>query len=236
MLDVLMESNAARTRKIGGTVTSTLIHAAIVAGAITLTVRPNEGDAHTPPEERVITYIGIDRRPKPPAPPTSRLQPERRSMPTTPTTLPLPVVDHIPTELPSIDPSVPTITEPTTSFGPRISTTGSPGEPLGPGGPPDAVLEERYVDRSPRLLGSPVPPIFPFALRERGRSGRVVIQFVVDTLGRAETTGLEVVEATDPLFAEAVRSVLPRYRFSSGEVAGRKVRTLVQLPFDFTVR
>jgi hypothetical protein len=29
--------------------------------------------------------------------------------------------------------------------------------------------------------------------------------------------------------------VLPRFRFTSGEAAGRKVRTLVALPFDFTL-
>ena len=72
-------------------------------------------------------------------------------------------------------------------------------------------------------------------LRERGHNGRVVVQFVIDTLGRAEMGGLQVVEASDPLFAESVRAVLPRYRFSPGEAGGRKVRTLVALPFDFTV-
>ena len=66
-------------------------------------------------------------------------------------------------------------------------------------------------------------------------NGRVSLQFVVDTLGHAEMSGLQVVEATDPLFARSVRAMLGRYRFSPGEVGGRKVRTLVQLPFDFTL-
>jgi protein TonB len=61
------------------------------------------------------------------------------------------------------------------------------------------------------------------------------VQFVVDTLGRAEMSGLRVVQASDPQLAESVRAVLPRYRFSPGEVGGQRVRTLVQLPFDFTL-
>jgi protein TonB len=97
------------------------------------------------------------------------------------------------------------------------------------------VLDERYVDRAPRVVGQPVSPEFPTSLRERGVNGRVSVQFVVDTLGRAEMSGLRVVEATDPLFARSVRAVLGRYRFSPGEVGGQKVRTLVQLPFDFTL-
>jgi hypothetical protein len=43
-------------------------------------------------------------------------------------------------------------------------------------------------------------------------------------------------DASQPLFAEAVRAVLPRYRFTPGEAANHKVRTRVQLPFDFALR
>jgi hypothetical protein len=34
---------------------------------------------------------------------------------------------------------------------------------------------------------------------------------------------------------ESVREALARYRFSVGEAGGRKVRTRVQLPFEFTL-
>jgi protein TonB len=62
-----------------------------------------------------------------------------------------------------------------------------------------------------------------------------VVQFVVDTVGRAELADLQVIEAPHPLFVDAVRSALARYRFSVGEAAGRKVRTRVQIPFEFTL-
>ena len=122
-----------------------------------------------------------------------------------------------------------------TEFARGVSSgTGGTGG-RGLGGPPDGVLEERYVDRAPHILGAPIQPVFPTTLRERGINGHVSVQFVIDTLGRAEMNGLRIVEATDPLFVQSVRAVLPRYRFSPGEVGGQKVRTLVQLPFDFSL-
>ena len=61
------------------------------------------------------------------------------------------------------------------------------------------------------------------------------MQFVIDTLGRAELDGLQVVESAHPQFVEAIRAALARYRFSPGEAGGRRVRTRVQLPFDFAL-
>jgi len=63
-----------------------------------------------------------------------------------------------------------------------------------------------------------------------------VVRFVVDTMGRAELGDVVIVEATHALFADAVKNALERYRFTPGAVEGRKVRTMVQLPFTFSLR
>ena len=230
MLDVLLESKAVRTRRVGGTATSTLVHAAIVAGAIILTVRPDSGDARTPPKGPDIIYIAPTRqRPVGPEVPPTHSGPQALIRPDAP-----PLLVLTPPNAPSVSVDV-VVDRGADPFGPGPGsiTNGSVGGLPGLGGPTDGVIEERYVDRSPRLLGKPVQPTFPSMLRERGHSGRVLVQFVVDTLGRAEMSGLQVVEASDPLFAESVRAVLARYRFTPGEAGGRKVRTLVALPFDF---
>jgi protein TonB len=146
-------------------------------------------------------------------------------------------VSHIPDKIPAVDIDV-KIAMPSDDDAARgaiSSSTSLIGGPARGGRQLDGVLEERYVDRAPHIIGTPLVPVFPAPLRERGIGGRVAVQFVVDTLGRAEMSGLRIVEATDPLFAQSVRAVLPRYRFSPGEVGGQKVRTLVQLPFDFTL-
>ena len=234
MLKTLLESNAARTRRTGGTLASTLVHAALFAGAITVTTR---GPVATPvpPEERVLPPMAVGRpteapvvRHSSPTPAPAALRAPR-----------LPVLDRVPDEIPPIDVDVkiPAASNEEVARGAAGSLsqqpTGSPGGLVGPAR--DGALDERYVDRAPRIVGNPATPTFPSFLRERGVGGRVAIQFVVDTLGRAEMHGLRVVEATDSLFAQSVRAVLPRYRFTPGEVRGQKVRTLVQLPFDFTL-
>jgi protein TonB len=146
------------------------------------------------------------------------------------------VPDVIPVALPPVDvgPVLPTVE---LAIGGRGVRTDSP---IGAGGSPSStgagsILDERMVDRAPRLLGRAIEPHYPAMLRDAGIQGRVVVQFVVDTLGRAEQGELQVMESPHAQLTEAVRAVLGRYRFSVGESAGRKVRTRVQMPFDFTL-
>ena len=235
MLGTLLESNAIRTRRTGGTLASTLVHAALFAGAITVTATGPRPEPHDDPEI-LLPPLVVDRPPE--APPVARPRSPSPATSTTPSAPRLPSIDRVPTDIPPIDVDVkvPVGSDDEVARGGAGPLGQSPGSP-GLGGPTrDGALDERYADRAPHIIGSPIQPSFPAVLRERGVSGRVSVQFVVDTLGRAEMGGLKVVEASDPLFAQAVRAVLGRYRFSPGEVSGQKVRTLVQLPFDFTLR
>ena len=60
-----------------------------------------------------------------------------------------------------------------------------------------------------------------------------MVQFVVDTLGRAELGTLQALDGGHPLFVESIRAALASYQFSAGEAGGHAVRTRVQIPFDF---
>jgi hypothetical protein len=44
-----------------------------------------------------------------------------------------------------------------------------------------------------------------------------------------------VLKSTHDLFTAAVKEVVLRYKFTPAELAGRKVKQLVQLPFEFRV-
>lgn len=76
-------------------------------------------------------------------------------------------------------------------------------------------------------------PHYPDALRLQGVQGEVLVEFAVDTAGRADTASFTVVEATHPLFADAVRTALPTMRFTPAVSHGRHVRQLVRLPMRF---
>ena len=78
-------------------------------------------------------------------------------------------------------------------------------------------------------------PAYPTMLRSAGVEGRVLAQFIVDTSGRAEMATFKILETSHELFAQAVREALPDYRFFPAEIAGRRVRQVVQRPFTFAI-
>ena len=65
--------------------------------------------------------------------------------------------------------------------------------------------------------------------------GTVLAQFVVDTTGRAEMNTFKVLKSDNDLFSNAVKNALQRMRFLPAEVGGRKVKQLVQQPFQFSL-
>ena len=72
-------------------------------------------------------------------------------------------------------------------------------------------------------------------LRSANVEGEVLAQFVVDTTGRADMSQFKVLKSTHDLFTNAVRSSLPQMKFYPAEVGGKKVKQLVQMPFQFSL-
>ncbi len=89
------------------------------------------------------------------------------------------------------------------------------------------------VAEPPVLLAGPLLA-YPEALRRAGIAGRVVVQAVIDTLGRVEP-GSVIVESSVAGFAASARAYALGARFRPGRVNGRSVRVLVSLPIDFTL-
>lgn len=232
MLDVLLESRAARSRFVGSTLASAALHGVLISAAVALTVKGRAGG--TPPlAPPVLTYVLPLTAPSAAPLRHFRVEPSGRALPGL-RTISVPVV--APAALPALDvgpvllPDEIRVGGPARPFG---APAGAPGaESAGGGSPVDAAA----TDRAPRIVGRTIEPRYPPALRDAGVEGRVVAQFIVDTLGRAEMDDLLLVQASHALFAESVRKALEQFRFSPGELGGRKVRTKVQIPFEFTLR
>ncbi len=97
--------------------------------------------------------------------------------------------------------------------------------------------DQPYFDFQVEKAAGHIPgsghPAYPDALRSSGVEGEALVQFIVDTTGRAEPASLKVLRATHDAFGQAVRSALPQMRFLPAEIGGCKVRMLVQQPFTF---
>src|SRR5262249_54942392 len=91
----------------------------------------------------------------------------------------------------------------------------------------ESDVQERPIrDSSPML-------VYPRLLREAEIEGEVVLQFIVDTLGRVEPTSLQVVQTANPGFNESAKDNVLDTRFRPGRVHGKGVRVLVRLPIRF---
>lgn len=233
MFTTLLESRAARQRRTGSTLASAVLHGAAIAAIVAMTL-PGRGDAKVAPvaEREVEWHVRIV--PTPPAHRDVAQQPVHQVPSQQFTRVIIPPI-ATPTSLPPIELSGPSLNEEIVRIGgPGVSSPGLVGPALNSAS--GGIMEEALVDRAPRVLPGAPDPRYPASLRASGVTGHVVVRFVVDTLGRAELGGVTTVEATHALFGEAVREALGRFRFTPGEVAGRKVRTMVQVPFTFALR
>ena len=83
------------------------------------------------------------------------------------------------------------------------------------------------------MPGNPSPR-YPDLLRDAGVDGEVLAQFVVDTTGRADMLTFKVLKSTHDLFTATVRASLPNMTFFPAEVGHKKVKQLIQMPFEFS--
>jgi protein TonB len=107
-----------------------------------------------------------------------------------------------------------------------------------PGGVPGtspAPMDALYVEERPVMLAHPELH-YPEVLRQAGIEGRVMVEAVLDTLGRAEPASLRVTDSPNPLFDRAALAVVLGSRYRPGRVDGHAVRVRVQVPVAFTIR
>ncbi|MBX3173185.1 MAG: TonB family protein [Gemmatimonadaceae bacterium] len=76
-------------------------------------------------------------------------------------------------------------------------------------------------------------PQYPADLRAQGIEGRVMAQFIVDSLGQVVVPSFKVLESTNAGFEHAVRAALEGMRFEPATLKGKHVAQLVQQPFVF---
>lgn len=237
MLEQLPETGAQRKKSAWGGVVSIAVHVAIIGVVVAATAKA------TP----VPMFVHDHTTPVRLAPPPSHGATDRDTRRGQPAGDPPPAVPAVPAvpTVPSFDipstvlPPLPATGAATPAAGSDSSLLSAIGAELPNGGvrvsgagagvAGDAVVDSpvrTLVDRTPR---------YPAMLRDAGITGTVRVRFVIDTLGRVEPSSVRVLDSSHELFTKAVVAALRESRFTPGEVAGRRVRTLVERSFRFDI-
>lgn len=226
----LVESNRKTSRSPAGALASVALHTGLIVVAIAATANARTNHER-PIVDPTVVYIP-QRTPDASARPVVKAaRPAMRKPEEVSAAAPIVAPVTVATEIPAIT-AVPTVTE-------VAAVTGAPSSaiPVGTGvsggGEITGPLTASQVDKEVRALRTNRPPSYPELLRAQGIEGEVLARYVVDEKGRVDTRTLEVMSASTPAFANAVRSALERARFEPAEAAGRKVAQLVEQKFQF---
>ena len=238
MLNNLIESKAKKQRSVGATITSIVINGSLAVLAVYATANAAV-EAEKPKEEKVeFVEMKKDEPPPPKNEPPPPPPPDVAVAPPPPKgfqVLTAPV--EIPDVIPEIDLSK-KITNEADFSGKGVAGGVAKGDPNVKTAAPIAQ-DQPYFEFQVEKPVVPAPgnsgPRYPEILKSSNVEGEVLAQFVVDTLGRVEPGSFKPLKSSHELFTQAVRQALSNMRFLPAEVGGRKVKQLVQLPFEFAL-
>jgi len=236
MFNNLIESKAQKQKRAGGTFMSFVIHTVVIGAAVYATAHASQ-ELEKPKAEKV-EFVQVKKdeppppkeEPKPPPPDVVVKAPPPKGF----QVLTAPI--KIPDVLPDIDLSKKVTNEEDFS-GKGVAGGIAKGVV---GGTPQPINDnqtyfEFQVEKQVAVQPGNPQPRYPDMLRSSNVEGEVLAQFVVDTSGKADMKEFKVLKSTHDMFTSAVKAVLPNMKFYPAEVGGRKVRQLVQMPFQFNL-
>jgi len=229
MFENLIETKPKKPRTAKQFALSLVIHTVLIGGAVYGTLQAKE--AIEKPKAEKVEFVEM-KKDEPP-PPKEQPPPEIVAAPPPPKgfqVLTAPI--KIPEVLPDIDLSK-KVTDEADFSGKGVAG----GIAKGVVGAPSA--DQTYFEFQVEKQVAPAPgnpnPRYPDMLRSANVEGEVLAQFVVDTTGRVEMSTFKVLKSSHDLFTSSVRQHLAISRYYPAEIGGRKVKQLVQQPFNFTL-
>jgi protein TonB len=231
MFNQLIESRAQKQKMAGGTVFSIVLHTFLIAAAVYATARAGVKDEKSKAEK--IQFVEMKKEPpkvpdKPPPPKEVVVKPPP---PKGFQVLRAPVKIDI--KIPEIDLSKAITNE--SDFSGKGVKGGTGSGVVGGIANTNQTYFEFQVEKPAEMLQDSPKPKYPSVLESSGIAGEVQAQFVVNSSGKADMDSFKVLKSTNELFTQAVKSVLPRMRFSPAQIGGKPVNQLVQQSFQFAV-
>ncbi len=235
MFNNLVESQAKRQKRSGGSLFSIVFHGVVITALVVVTA--NAGLTKDKTKEEKVDFVEVKKdEPKPP-------EPEKPPPPDQVVAPPPPKgfqVLSAPIEIPNIIPDIDLskkVTDEGDFTGKGVAGGTGKGVEGGKGPVPqgDQPYFDFQVEKPVVMAPGATGPAYPDMLRSAGIEGTVLAQFVVDTTGRADMITFKVLKSDNDLFSTAVKNALTRMKFLPAEVGGRKVKQLVQQPFQFSL-
>jgi TonB family protein len=96
----------------------------------------------------------------------------------------------------------------------------------------DRTFDENDVDVLPKPVRL-TRPRYPRTMLSHQRMGQIVVDFIVDEMGRVDR--VEPVLKSLPDFEGEVRRAMTEWRFEPGLRDGKAVRTRMRVPFSFVI-
>ena len=95
------------------------------------------------------------------------------------------------------------------------------------------LLRTGPVEQKPISLAKKVTYVYPRGPKLANQSGSALVQFIVDTTGKAKPETIVCMQATYKDFALAAIDAVKMMEFKPAELEGHKIEQLVQYPIDF---
>ena len=234
MFNQLLESKAKKEKMAGATVVTTILYAGLISLAVWATA--DAGIKKDKTSNQAVKFVEIKKEPpkeepkdKPPPPKEVVIKPPP---PKGFQVLRAPV--KIDVKIPEIDLSK-SVTNEADFSGKGVKGGVASGVVGGTAIVTNQTYFEFQVEKPAQAASGNPSPRYPEVLKSSGVEGKVMAQFVVLETGRADMDTFKILSSDNDLFSSAVKNVLPSMRFLPAEIGGKKVRQLVQLPFEFKI-
>jgi len=222
VFDVLIESKRrSQGGKLAGTsVVSLVFHTLAIGGLVYATLTAGQTDDSVKADTALVYIQQETKQPDQPPPPQLDVQFKGFQTVVAPT--------DIPTDIPPVNLQ--------DHFDPRdftgVGVEGGVGTGIVPSGD---VFSVDVVQERPERLAGP-QPMYPPLLMQAGIEGTVMVQAIIDTMGRVEPSSLKITQTANPGFNESAKQTVLKSLFRPARVYGRAVRVLIQLPVTYTIR
>ncbi len=231
MFENLIETKPKKQRTAKQFAISVVAHIILIGGAVYGTLQAKE--ALEKPKAEKVEFVEM-KKDEPPPPKNEPPPPEVIAAPPPPKgfqVLTAPI--KIPEVLPDIDLSK-KVTDEADFSGKGVA--GGIAKGVVGGTPTDQTYFEFQVEKQVVPAPGGGGPRYPDMLRSANVEGEVLAQFVVDTTGKADMSQFKVLKSSHDLFTNSVKAYLQSAKFYPAEIGGRRVKQLVQQPYNFTLQ